>query len=95
LPGVVGSEPGASRFHLFSHFHHFTAESQRLQKKHFIIFIIFGQITSTKIGREQKSTGYTEFWIQVFIQHCRMDIVCYDFDISYQILWYLFCMVAC
>jgi hypothetical protein len=29
LPGV-GSEPGASGFHLFSHFHHFTAEPQRL-----------------------------------------------------------------
>jgi hypothetical protein len=26
----VGSEPGSSRFHLFSHFHHFTAEPQRL-----------------------------------------------------------------
>jgi hypothetical protein len=26
----VGSEPGASRFHLFYHFHHFTAEPQRL-----------------------------------------------------------------
>jgi hypothetical protein len=25
----VGSEPGASQFHLFSHFHHFTAELQR------------------------------------------------------------------
>jgi hypothetical protein len=25
-----GSEPGSSRFHLFSHFHHFTAEPQRL-----------------------------------------------------------------
>jgi hypothetical protein len=25
LPGV-GSEPGSSQFHLFSHFHHFTAE---------------------------------------------------------------------
>jgi hypothetical protein len=23
----VGSEPGSSRFHLFSHFHHFTAEA--------------------------------------------------------------------
>jgi hypothetical protein len=29
LPGV-GSEPGSSGFHLFSHFHHFTAEPQRL-----------------------------------------------------------------
>jgi hypothetical protein len=29
LPGV-GSEPGSSRFHLLSHFHHFTAEPQRL-----------------------------------------------------------------
>jgi hypothetical protein len=29
LPGV-GSEPGSSRFQLFSHFHHFTAEPQRL-----------------------------------------------------------------
>jgi hypothetical protein len=29
LPGV-GSEPGSSRFHLFSHFHHFTVEPQRL-----------------------------------------------------------------
>jgi hypothetical protein len=29
LPGV-GSEPGSSWFHLFSHFHHFTAEPQRL-----------------------------------------------------------------
>jgi hypothetical protein len=28
-PGV-GSEPGSSQFHLFSHFHHFTAEPQRL-----------------------------------------------------------------
>jgi hypothetical protein len=26
----VGSKPGSSRFHLFSHFHHFTAEPQRL-----------------------------------------------------------------
>jgi hypothetical protein len=26
----VGSEPGSSQFHLFSHFHHFTAEPQRL-----------------------------------------------------------------
>jgi hypothetical protein len=25
----VGSEPGSSQFHLFSHFHHFTAEPQR------------------------------------------------------------------
>jgi hypothetical protein len=31
LPGV-GSEPGSSRFHLISHFHHFTAEPQRLPK---------------------------------------------------------------
>jgi hypothetical protein len=30
LPGVVGSKPGSSRFFLFSHFHHFTAEPQRL-----------------------------------------------------------------
>jgi hypothetical protein len=29
LPGV-GSEPGSSQFHLFSHFHHFNAELQRL-----------------------------------------------------------------
>jgi hypothetical protein len=29
LPGV-GSEPGSSRFNLFSPFHHFTAEPQRL-----------------------------------------------------------------
>jgi hypothetical protein len=29
LPGV-GSELGASRFYLFSHFHHFTAEPQWL-----------------------------------------------------------------
>jgi hypothetical protein len=29
LPGV-GSEPGSSQFHLFSHFHHITAEPQRL-----------------------------------------------------------------
>jgi hypothetical protein len=29
LPGV-GSEPGSSRINLFSHFHHFTAEPQRL-----------------------------------------------------------------
>jgi hypothetical protein len=29
LPGV-GSEPGSSRFNLFSHFHHPTAEPQRL-----------------------------------------------------------------
>jgi hypothetical protein len=29
LPGV-GSEPGSSQFHLFSHFHHFTSEPQRL-----------------------------------------------------------------
>jgi hypothetical protein len=29
LPGV-GSEPGSSRIHLFRHFHHFTAEPQRL-----------------------------------------------------------------
>jgi hypothetical protein len=27
----VGSEPGSSHFHLFSHFHHFTAEPQRLK----------------------------------------------------------------
>jgi hypothetical protein len=26
----VGSKPGSSRFNLFSHFHHFTAEPQRL-----------------------------------------------------------------
>jgi hypothetical protein len=26
----VGSKPGSSWFHLFSHFHHFTAEPQRL-----------------------------------------------------------------
>jgi hypothetical protein len=26
----VGSKPGSSRFHLFSHFHHFTTEPQRL-----------------------------------------------------------------
>jgi hypothetical protein len=26
----VGSEPGSSQLHLFSHFHHFTAEPQRL-----------------------------------------------------------------
>jgi hypothetical protein len=32
LPGLpgVGCEPGSSRFHLFSHFLHFTAEPQRL-----------------------------------------------------------------
>jgi hypothetical protein len=29
LPGV-GSEPGSSQFHLFSNFHHLTAEPQRL-----------------------------------------------------------------
>jgi hypothetical protein len=29
LPGV-GSKPGSSRFYLFSHFHHFTVEPQRL-----------------------------------------------------------------
>jgi hypothetical protein len=29
----VGSKPGASGFHLFSSFHHFTAESQRLPNK--------------------------------------------------------------
>jgi hypothetical protein len=29
FPGV-GSKPGSSQFHLFSHFHHFTAEPQRL-----------------------------------------------------------------
>jgi hypothetical protein len=29
----VGSEPGSSRFHLFSPFHHFTAEPQRLPIK--------------------------------------------------------------
>jgi hypothetical protein len=29
LPGV-GSEPMASQFNSFSHFHHFTAEPQRL-----------------------------------------------------------------
>jgi hypothetical protein len=28
----VGSEPASSRFHLFSHFHHYTAEPQRLPK---------------------------------------------------------------
>jgi hypothetical protein len=33
LPGV-GSKPGSSRFHLFSHFHHFTAEPQRLPLTH-------------------------------------------------------------
>jgi hypothetical protein len=32
LPGV-GSEPRSSQFHLFSHFHHFTAEPQRLPRK--------------------------------------------------------------
>jgi hypothetical protein len=37
LPGV-GSEPGASRFHFFSHFHHFTAEPQRLQIIRFLEF---------------------------------------------------------
>jgi hypothetical protein len=31
LPGA-GSEPGSSQFHLFSHFHYFTAEPQRLPK---------------------------------------------------------------
>jgi hypothetical protein len=31
LPGV-GSKPGSSQFHLFSHFNHFTAEPQRLPK---------------------------------------------------------------
>jgi hypothetical protein len=29
LPGV-GSKPGSSQFNLFSHFHHFTADPQRL-----------------------------------------------------------------
>jgi hypothetical protein len=29
LPGV-GSEPGSYQFHLFSHFHHYTAEPQQL-----------------------------------------------------------------
>jgi hypothetical protein len=28
----VGSKPGSSQFHLFSHIHHFTAEPQRLPK---------------------------------------------------------------
>jgi hypothetical protein len=36
LPGV-GSEPGSSQFHLFSHFHHFTADPQRL-KKRFVVY---------------------------------------------------------
>jgi hypothetical protein len=31
LPGA-GSEPGSSRFGLFSHFHHLTAEPQRLPR---------------------------------------------------------------
>jgi hypothetical protein len=38
LPGV-GSKPGSSRLHLFSHFHHFTAEPQRLP---FNLFFRFG-----------------------------------------------------
>jgi hypothetical protein len=33
LPGV-GSQPGASQLHLFTLFHHFTAEPQRLSKEH-------------------------------------------------------------
>jgi hypothetical protein len=28
----VGSKPGSSQLHLFSHFHHFTAEPQRLPR---------------------------------------------------------------
>jgi hypothetical protein len=34
LPGGVGSKPGSSRFHLFYHFHHLTAEPQRLPCYH-------------------------------------------------------------
>jgi hypothetical protein len=30
----VGSEPGSFQFHLFSHFHHFTNEPQRLTYMH-------------------------------------------------------------
>jgi hypothetical protein len=32
----VGSEPGSSQFHLFSHFHHFTAEPQWLPSNFFL-----------------------------------------------------------
>jgi hypothetical protein len=31
----VGSESGSSQFNLFSHFHHYTAETQRLPMGHF------------------------------------------------------------
>jgi hypothetical protein len=40
LPGV-GSKPGSSRFHLLSHFHHFTAEPQRLRLQiHFVVHVM-------------------------------------------------------
>jgi hypothetical protein len=42
FPGV-GSEPRYSQFHLFSHFHHFTTEPQRLPK-----YIILFEGTVTK-----------------------------------------------
>jgi hypothetical protein len=49
LPGM-GSEPGSSSYHLFSHFHHFTAKPQRLPDKNIFIFIkcifIFGDVWS-------------------------------------------------
>jgi hypothetical protein len=46
----VGSKPGSSQFHVFSHFHHFTAEPQRLPLKQLLAFV---QTTVRAIGNER------------------------------------------
>jgi hypothetical protein len=47
----VGSEPGSSQFHLFSHFHHFTAEPQRLPtSKYFILTNIVTFLTQIHVS---------------------------------------------
>jgi hypothetical protein len=36
----VGSKPGSSRFNLFSHFHHFTAEPQKPRYSYVTVYHI-------------------------------------------------------
>jgi hypothetical protein len=47
----VGSKPGASQFHLFSHFHHSTAEPQRLPRAPELFALSRVPATSTTAAR--------------------------------------------
>jgi hypothetical protein len=63
----VGNEPGSSHFHLFSHFHHFTAEPQRLpgtkllpRKNGILVFLFNASLISKQMtnGLVSKRSGF-------------------------------------